>query len=122
MHIMVREKGWNARVRDEHQESKLSCIMRAEISQLRQGRKKDPRLPPTINLDNDTISVTREETGAPRQFLNLENSLSVINAPETQSTCHLQSPQDYHSICFFIDCHSTLIMWLIKTNYRAPPP
>lgn len=88
--------------------------MRAEMSQLRQGRKKSP------TWISDTISVTREETGAPRRLLNLEHSLSAINAPETQSTCHLQSPQDYHSICFFIDCHFTLIMWLIKINCRRP--
>lgn len=82
--------------------------------------REKKRVPPHINLDRDTISVTGEETGAPRRLLNLEHSLSAINAPETQSTCHLQSPQDYHSICFFIDCHSTLIMWLIKTNCRRP--
>ncbi len=52
---------------------------------------------------------------------------SVINAPSTQSTYHLQSPQVCHSNSFFIDCHSTLIMWLIKTNccrpytYTRPP-
>lgn len=108
-------KEWEMSIR----KVELSCFMRAEMSRLRQGGKKDPSLFP-INLDSDTISVTGEETGAPRCLLNPEHSLSAINAPATQSTCHLQSPQDYHSICFFIDCHSTLIMWLIKTKRHRP--